>query len=154
MYYDIKHLLSTMFQWACSDACNFKSSFLSKIGGQIVCVVFVPSVILSFWKYVWNLILANNSWTVRDRTLIFQRAFLLATSFRGHQHFLPCDLDLEVWPTCIYNKAITLLITFEQWVLKLWYFTWVFYETRLFRGYRQIWPFDLDLGVWLSFWKH
>ena len=41
-----------------------------------------------------------------------------------------------------------LLITFEQWVLELWYFTWVFLVMRPFCGYHYSWPFDLDLGVW------
>ena len=144
---DIKCCRQIVTDW------RYRSSYMYYVhvlrGANSMCVLCVSSVILSFWKYVWNLILAYNSWTVRARTLIFQRAFLLAISFRGHQHFYHVILTLK-----FYKKVINLLITFEQWVLKLWYFTWVFYETRPFRGYRQIWPFDLDLGFWLSFWKH
>ena len=40
--------------------------------------------------------------------------------FLGYHYFLPCDLDLGVWP--IFLKTLTLLITFEQWELELWYF--------------------------------
>ena len=50
-------------------------------------------------------------------------------------------------------KTLTLLITFEQWVLKLWYSTWVFLVIRPFRGYHYFLPCDLDLRVWPNFWK-
>ena len=46
-----------------------------------------------------------------------------------------------------------LLITFEQWVLVLWYFTWIFPVIRPFCGYHYFLPCDLDLGVWPIFWK-
>ena len=36
---------------------------------------------------------------------------------------------------------------------ELWYFTWVFYETRTLHGYQSFWPCDLDFGVWPTFWK-
>ena len=45
-------------------------------------------------------------------------------------------------------ETLTLLITFEQCVLELWYFTWVFLVTRPFRGYHYFLPCDLDPGVW------
>ena len=45
----------------------------------------------------------------------------------------------------------TLLITFEQWLLELWYFTWIFPVIRTFRGYHYFLPCDLDLGVWSTF---
>mgnify|MGYP003683288813 CR=1 FL=1 len=53
----------------------------------------------------------------------------------------------------ILSETLTLLITFEQWMLELWYFTWVFLVIRLFRGYHYFWPCDIDLGVWPIFWK-
>ena len=43
---------------------------------------------------------------------------------------------------CHLLETLTLLITFEQWMLELWYFTCVFVVIRPFL------PFDLDLGVW------
>ena len=46
-----------------------------------------------------------------------------------------------------------LLITFEQWVLELWYFTWVFLVIRPFCGYYYFLPCDLDFGVWPIFLK-
>ena len=63
--------------------------------------------------------------------------------------FLPCNLDLGVWLTFL--KTLTLLITFEQWVIEIWYFTWVFLVIRPFCGYHYFLPCDLDLGVWPIF---
>ena len=51
----------------------------------------------------------------------------------------------------ILSETLTLLITFEQWMLEFWYFTWVFLVVRPFRGYHYFWPCDLDLGVWPTF---
>ena len=51
------------------------------------------------------------------------------------------------------SETLTLLITFEQWVLELWYFTWIFSVIRPFRGYHYFLPCDLDLGVRPIFWK-
>ena len=44
--------------------------------------------------------------------------------------FYPCS-----WSLTHFLTTLTLLITFEQWVLELWYFTRVFLEIRPFRGY-------------------
>jgi hypothetical protein len=41
-------------------------------------------------------------------------------------------------------------INFEWHILELWYFTWVYLETS---EYQQIWPCDLDFGVWSACWK-
>ena len=114
----------------------------SKIGGHIV---FVLPVILSFCPPLWNFNLANNFWTVSARALIF------------HMH-IPCDktfpwvsiiFTLWPWPWSLIHflKTLRLLITFEQWVLELWYFTWLFLVIRLFRGFIIFWQCDLDLGV-------
>ena len=55
---------------------------------------------------------------------------------------------LSVIPSlCLLSENLTLLITFEQWMLELWYFTWVFLVIRPFRGYHYFLPCDLDLGV-------
>ena len=53
------------------------------------------------------------------------------------------------------SETLTLLITFEQWVLEFWYFTWEFLVIRSFRGYHFVLPCDLDfnLRVWPIFWK-
>ena len=45
--------------------------------------------------------------------------------FRGH---LLTDLDLGVLLT--FKKKLSLLITFQQWVLELWYLIWTFLEIR------------------------
>ena len=43
-------------------------------------------------------------------------------------------------------KLLTLLITFQQWVLELWYFTWVSLMTRPFRWYNFL-PSDLEFDL-------
>ena len=77
--------------------------------------------------------------------------YFTRVSFRWVPFFLPCDLDLGVWP--IFGK-LTLLITFEQWVLRLWYFTWVSLVIRPFLGFHYFLPCDLDLRVWHLLFKN
>ena len=48
-------------------------------------------------------------------------------------------------------KLLTLLITFEQWVVELWYFKWVFLVTGPFHGYHYFLPCNLDLEFDLFF---
>ena len=115
------------------------------------CLSFCYSGILSFCPPLWNFNIAYNFWTVCARALIFHISFHVIIPFRGYHYFLPCDLDLGVWP--IFLKTLTLLITFEQWELELWYFTWVFLVIRPFSGYHYFLPCDLDLGVWPIFKK-
>ena len=56
------------------------------------------------------------------------------------------------WPLSLtyFLKTLTLQITFEQWVLELWYFTWVFLVIRHFSGYHYFFhpmtlTFEFDL---------
>ena len=58
--------------------------------------------------------------------------------------FYSVTLTLEV-------EILTLLITFEQWVLELGYFTWIFPLIKPFCGYHNFWPCNHDLGVWHTF---
>ena len=60
--------------------------------------------------------------------------------YRSYRRNLARDiLYLSFCPTVILSETLTLRITFEQWVLKLWYFTWVFLVIR---------PFCLNLTFW------
>ena len=63
--------------------------------------------------------------------------------------FLFC---LSFCHSVLHPETLPLLITFEQWILELWYFTWIFPVIRPFRGYHYFLPCDLDLGVWPIFW--
>ena len=50
-------------------------------------------------------------------------------------------------PICrsiLLSETLTLLITFEQWALELWYFTWVFLVIRSSYWYQNICPCDLS----------
>ena len=44
-----------------------------------------------------------------------------------------------LWSLTYFLKTLTLLITFEQWVLEVWYFTWIFPVIRPFRGCHYFW---------------
>ena len=46
----------------------------------------------------------------------------------------------SVCHSVLLSETLTLLITFEQWVLELWYFTWIFPVLRPFRGYHYFLP--------------
>ena len=43
----------------------------------------------------------------------------------------------------ILSETLTLLITFEHWVLELWYYKWVFLVIRHFYWYLTFWPWHL-----------
>ena len=98
-----------------------------------------------------NFNLANNFWTENARALIFHMSIPCDNTFP----WVPLFFTLWPWPSSLthFLKTLTLLITFEQWVLELWYFTWVFFVMRPFCGYHYLLPWDLDLGVWSIFWK-
>ena len=116
----------------------------SKIGG----ILFLSC--LSFCPPLWNFNLANNFWTVCARALIFHLSIPYDKTFP----WVPLMLTLWHWPGSLtqFLKTLTLQITFEQRVLELWYFTWVFLVIR--RGYHYFLPYDLDLGVWPSLKKN
>ena len=49
-------------------------------------------------------------------------------------------------PVChsvIFSETLTLLITFEQWVLELLYFSWIFLLIRSICWYLTFWPWHL-----------
>ena len=48
--------------------------------------------------------------------------------------WVPLFFTLWPWPWSLthFLKTLTMLITFEQWVLELWYFTWVFLVLKTF----------------------
>ena len=77
---------------------------------------------LSLCHSLLNFSLANKFWTVSARTLIF------------HMN-IPCDKTFPWVPLLFYPVTLTLLLTFEQRVLEVWYFTWVFLVIRPFFGY-------------------
>ena len=119
--------------------CGF---YAPKIEGHIV------FVILSFCPPLWNF--ASYFWTVSARALIFHMNIPCDKTFS----WVPLFFTLWPWPwslTHFLKKTLTLLIAFEQWVLELWYFTWVFLVIRPFHGYHYFLHRDLDLGVWPFF---
>ena len=76
---------------------------------------------LSVCHSAWNFNLAYNFWTVNARALIFHLSIPCDS--------IPCDrtfpwiqLFFTLWP--FFLKTLTLLITFEQGVLELWYSLW------------------------------
>ena len=71
----------------------------------------------------------------------FTSIFMPQRSKIGGHIVLSLNLEFDT-----FLETLTLLITFEQWVLELWYFTWVFLVIRPFRGYHYFLSCDLDLG--------
>ena len=121
----------------------------SKIGG----ILFLSC--LSLWNSVWNFNLANNVLTVNDRALVFNMSTCIPSD--KTLPWVPTFFTLWPWPcTCSLTyllKTLTLLITFQQWVLELCCFTWVFLVIRPFCKYQHFLHCDLDLGVWPTFLK-
>ena len=103
---------------------------------------------------LWNFNLANNFWTVSAKAFIFHMNIPCNKTFP----LVPLLLTLWSWPCSLTHfkkktKTFTLLITFEQWELELWYFTLIFPVIRPFRGDHYVLPCDLDLWVWPIYWK-
>ena len=93
----------------------------SKIQGHIVFVLsvilsFFNSVILSFCPSLWNFNFATNFWTVSSRALVFHMSIPCDKTFS----WVPLFLTLWPWPWSLTHilKTLTLLISFEQWVLE------------------------------------
>ena len=100
-------------------------------------------LILSFCPPLWNLNLDNNFWTVSTRALIFHLSIPCDKTFPG----VPLFFTLRPWPWSLthFFKDLTLLITFQQWVLELIYLTGVFLV---------IWPLFFTLWPWPSSLTH
>ena len=110
------------------------------------CLSFCHSVILSFRHSPWNFNLANNFLTVVARALIYHMSIPCDKTFP----WVPLFFTMWPWPWSLthFKKTLTLLITFEQWVLELWYFTWVSLVIKPFRGYHYfftLWPWPESL---------
>ena len=114
----------------------------SKNGGG-GCVLFFSC--LSFCHSLWIFNLANNFRTVRARALIFNISISYDQIFPWFPLFFTLTLEFD---PCFEN--FNLAITFEQWVLELWYCTWVLLVIRPFRDI-IIFYTDLDLEVWPIF---
>ena len=117
----------------------------SKIGEHIV---FVLSVILSFCNchsvlLSETLTLFITFETVSARALIFHMSILCDKTFP----WVPLFFTQWPWPWSLthFYKTLTLQITFEQWVLELWYFTWVFFVIRASVGTIIFYPVTLTL---------
>ena len=148
-------------------------SFLCSRDRRSVGILFLSC--LSFCHHLWNFNFSNYFCSVSARALIYMYHMNISCdmTFGGYHCFLPCHLDLRVWPffenfnlvknfwtvsaralifhkniLCVktslltwplslthFLKTLTLLITFEQWVLELWNFTWVFLVIRPFCWY-------------------
>jgi hypothetical protein len=99
---------------------------------------------LGVWSTYQKLNLGYIFWMVGIRALTFHMS-------------IPCNktFSLRPWPWCLTYllKTLILAISFERYVLGLWYFTWVFLLASPFHWYKQIRPCDLDIGVWPTYWK-
>ena len=136
---------------SCQSFCH--SIILSK---TLTLLITFEQWVLELWYFTWSLthflktltlLITFEKWVPKLLYSIW--FFLVIRPFRGFHFFVPCDLDLGVWPTFL--KTLTLIKTFEQRVLELWYFAWVFLVIRPFCGYHYFLPCDLDLGVFKNF---
>ena len=115
---------------------NIKEQFLCPQDRRSGDIVFVLSAILSSSL---KLYLANSFWTVSARALVFHMSIPCDKTFP----YVPLLFTIWLWPWSMTH----FLKTFEQWVLELWNFIWVFIVIRPFRGYHYFLPSDLDLGI-------
>ena len=114
--------------------------------GHIVFGLLCHSVILLFCPALYNLNLANNVWTMSAKALIFPLIRPSADTII----FYPVTLTLD-FDQFFENFNLANNFCFKQWVLEIWYSTWIFPVIRPFRGYHYFSPCDLYLGVWPFF---
>ena len=69
------------------------------------------TIFFTLWPWPWSLThyLANNFWTVSVRALIFHMSTPCVKTFQCVPIFLPCDLDLGVWPYFITLTLVKIL---------------------------------------------
>jgi hypothetical protein len=73
--------------------------------------------------------------------LISTKALTFHMSVSCDKTFLLVPTNMTFWPWCLnLLKTLTLAITFEWYILGLWYFTWVFLVIKPYHGYKR---FDL-----------
>ena len=123
-------------------------------------IIYDPvTLTLEFDPFFENFNLANNFWIVGARALIFLMSIPCDKTFQ----WVPLFFTLWPWPWSLtyFLKILTLLITFEQWVLELQYFTWVFLVIRPFVGtiifylVTLTWEYDLffqNFNLANNFW--
>jgi hypothetical protein len=77
-------------------------------------------------------------WMVCTRTLIFHMRVCCVKSFQ----WVSTGLTLWPWRLCLTSllKTLTLAVSFEWYVLRLWYFTWSVPWDKTLPRYQQIWP--------------
>jgi hypothetical protein len=95
---------------------------------------------LTFLPWLWcltyiikSLTLCIHFWLVCTRTLVFRTSVCCDKFFQMVQ----TSFTLWPWPLCLTGKLkiFTLALSFECYVLGLWYCTWVFLKTRPWHGY-------------------
>ena len=83
-------------------------------------IIFDPvTLTLEFDPFFEIFNLANNFWSVSARALIFHMSIPCDKTFQ----WVPIFFTLWPWPWSLthFLKTLTLLITFEQWVLEFWH---------------------------------
>ena len=85
----------------------------------------------ALWPLPWSL-----TYLLKTLTLLFYMNILLDKISQR----VPTILTSWPWPRRLtyFLKTLNLLINFEQWVIELWYFTWVFYETKTPSGTNNV----------------
>ena len=111
----------------------------------------VSTTILTLWPWcltyflnTFNLV--KNFWTGSASVYTYHMNICSGKVFPWVPTFF---ITLWPWNLTCFLKTLTFLKTFEQWVLELWYFTWIFYETRPSR-ILTLWPLPWSLTYFLK----
>jgi hypothetical protein len=98
-----------------------------------------------------NFNLVNNFWLVGARAFIFD----MCTPYGKTFHLIPWPWpsDLWHWSLTYFLKTLSLVVTFDWWVVGVSYFTWIFVVVRPFFWYHDFDFLTFDLRVWPIFQK-
>ena len=107
---------------------NLANNFWTVSARGLIFHTSIPCVnILTLWPWSWSLTLfcnfyiGNNFWTVGARAFVFHMSFAWDKTFQ----LVPTILTLWTWTLTYFFKALSLRITFEQWDLEFWFFSWI-----------------------------
>jgi hypothetical protein len=105
------------------------------------------------YKHVHNIISHNDAAIAHILLVIWILDRVHGLIFPVKVYILPSRQTVILNFDLVLKKTLTWAISFELYVLELWYLRYRCIMKRPFFWYQDFWPCDFDLELWLSFKK-
>jgi hypothetical protein len=101
----------------------------------------IPDLTFWPWPTYWNFNIGYIFWLISNKALTFHM------SVSCDKTFLWVPTNMIFWPWCFTHllKTLTSAITFEWYILGLWYMSIPWDKTL--QWLQKVWPCDFDLGL-------